>query len=436
MKKGTVGHESTIYTHGIFKSGKGRIMTRAKTLPNQRYKGKIVISLLGLVQDQRHILSLHPPYTVFVLTIGGYFAHETTDLGEFEGFRAKYFKKDVYSGRPTIEQIKSMISAYAPLIYFHPDEEYFPSSVSWFFKNGGLIVDPKPHLITNNGDSLPRNGQLDSAFLDLPSDQAIHDKVKKGSLSDAVAYIHAKPGVTGNYTDIIIWLYYPFNGAAKLQLGPFTVPLGKAGEHVSDWEHMRLRIDNVSGKLESIYLSQHAKGKWLQANEFEYINGRPVVYASLHAHALYNAAVKTIHYNAKDLLDASEKQMLIREFKSVYPRKSTLFSFAVGPVDEAAKSDSVFDILASPSSYEIVSLDYGADNIVPPPWLDYTGRWGPTINAYWKEEVKMAIKSLPLPFYVKMIANRIVAKLPLELFTQEGPEGPKMKSSWNGDERE
>ncbi|GKB14753.1 vacuolar protein sorting-associated protein 62 [Tanacetum coccineum] len=51
----------------------------------------------------------------------------------------------------------------------------------------------------------------------------------------------------------------------------------KAREHVSDWEHMRLGIDNVSGKLESIYLSQDTK--WLQANEFEYINGRPVAYA-------------------------------------------------------------------------------------------------------------------------------------------------------------
>ncbi|PWA96241.1 vacuolar protein sorting-associated protein 62 [Artemisia annua] len=488
---------------------------------------------------------------------GGGFAHETTDFGDLEGFKAKYnFKKDVYSGRPTIEQIKAMVSAYAPLIYFHPDEEYFPSSVSWFFKNGAQIVDSKPHLITNNGDNLPRNGQLDGAFLDLPSDQPLQDKVKKGSLTDAVAYIHAnrsngrytdiiyvvypfngaaklqvwtfhvplerleniayaapliyfhpdeeyfpssvswffkngaqivdskphlitnngdnlprngqldgafldlpsdqplqdkvkkgsltdavayihaKPGVNGRYTDIIIWLYYPFNGAAKLQVGPFTVPLGKAGEHVSDWEHMRLRIDNVSGRLTSVYLSQHAKGKWLQANEFEYINGRPVVYASLHGHALYNAPVKTIHYNAKGLLGASEKQMLIREFKSVYPRKSALFSFAVGPVDEAAKSDRVFDILVSPSSYEIVSLDYGADNIVPPPWLDYTGRWGPTINLYWKEEAKMAIKFLPLPFYVKMIANGIVSKLPDELFAQEGPAGPKMIPSWNGDESE
>ncbi|GKE81228.1 vacuolar protein sorting-associated protein 62, partial [Tanacetum coccineum] len=128
-----------------------------------------------------------------------------SDFGESEVSKSEYFKKDTISTRPTIEQIKTMITHFAPLIYFHPDEEYFPSSVPWFFKNGAQLFDPKPHGITNNGDNLPRNG---------------------------------------SYTDIVVWLYYPFNVLAKLQLGPFIIPLGKAGHHVSDWEHMRLRIDN------------------------------------------------------------------------------------------------------------------------------------------------------------------------------------------------
>ncbi|GJU74170.1 hypothetical protein Tco_1265575 [Tanacetum coccineum] len=41
MKKETVGHELAIYTHGIFKSGKGKMMTRARTLPNQRPKSRV-----------------------------------------------------------------------------------------------------------------------------------------------------------------------------------------------------------------------------------------------------------------------------------------------------------------------------------------------------------------------------------------------------------
>ncbi|GJW27625.1 vacuolar protein sorting-associated protein 62 [Tanacetum coccineum] len=339
---------------------------------------------------------------------GGDFAHGASDFAS----------KPAISPRPTIQQIKTMITRFAPLIYFHPDEEYFPSSVPWFFKNGGQLFDPKPHGITNDGNNLPRNGNLDSAFLDLPSDQHIHDTVKKGSLADAVAYIHAKPVVTGSYTDIVIWLYYPFNGPAKFQLGPFIIPLFKAGQHVSDWEHMRLRIDNLTGSLKQIYLSQHRKGKWLEATEFEYKDGRPVVYASLHNHANYNAPKSYIYYGAQ-----------IREVTRAYPRKSMLDSFVVGPVDKAAKGDCVFDILA-PSSYEIVALDYGAEYIVPPPWLDYTGRWGPTVFSGWKDMVKAVIGSFSCSWKYKFIAKMIVDKLPNSLFAQEGPAGPKMKPSW------
>ncbi|GKC73236.1 vacuolar protein sorting-associated protein 62 [Tanacetum coccineum] len=227
------------------------------------------------------------------------------------------------------------------------------------------LFDLKPHGITNDGNNLPRNGNLDSAFLDLPSDQPLHDT--------------------------------PFNGPAKLQLGPFIIPLGKAGQHVSDWKHMRLRIDNLTGSLKQIYLN--TVRKWLKATEFEYKDGRPVVYASFHTHAHYNAPKSYIYYDAE-----------IREFTSAYPRKSMLFSFPVGRVDKAAKGDCVFVILATPSSYEIVSLDYGAEYIVPPPSLDYTERWGPTVFSGWKDVAKAVA-------------------------CQEGP-APKMKPSWYGDESE
>ncbi|GKB71407.1 RNA-directed DNA polymerase, eukaryota [Tanacetum coccineum] len=259
----------------------------------------------------------------------GDFAQGASDFPEFEVSKAKYFKK--------------------------------------------YLFDPKPHGITNDGNNLPRNGNLDSAFLDLPSDQPLHDTVKKGSLADAVAYIHAKHVVTGSYTDIVIWLYYPFNGPAKFQLGPFIIPLGKAGQH----------------------------GKWLKATEFEYKDGRPVVYASLHNHAHYNAPKSYIYYDAE-----------IREFTSAYPRKSMLFSFPVGRVDKAAKGDCVFDILATPSSYEIISLDYGAEYIVPPPSLIYEIEGVLTVySGMGKKDVAKAVAC------------------------QEGP-APKMKPSWYGDESE
>uniref|UniRef100_A0A5B6Z812 Putative Vacuolar sorting-associated protein 62 n=1 Tax=Davidia involucrata TaxID=16924 RepID=A0A5B6Z812_DAVIN len=36
---------------------------------------------------------------------------------------------------PNLDQIHALITHYGPTVFFHPDEVYLPSSVSWFFKN-------------------------------------------------------------------------------------------------------------------------------------------------------------------------------------------------------------------------------------------------------------------------------------------------------------
>ncbi|KAK9075179.1 hypothetical protein SSX86_003499 [Deinandra increscens subsp. villosa] len=345
----------------------------------------------------------------------------------------KMIKNDPYYFMPDYWQIKAMINSYAPWVYLHPDEQYFPSSVSWFFQNGIKLYQTgqtMPAPVVNNGANLPTSGGPDDAFLDLPSDEYNKERVKKGFLSNAVTYIHVKPALGGTCTDLAIWLYYPFNGGGELQLGPFTINLGKIGEHVSDWEHITLRVGNFHGSLKAVYLSQHAKGVWLTPNEFELMSGstRPVVYSSLHGHAHYSTPTSHIHMAGK--LDSKEIQMLNHEFQkmNISPIVKGENLMGIGVRDEAAKSNNVIDIA---SSYNIICIDHKQSDSEP--WLDYTGRWGPKITYGFREEVmKIASK---LPKLVGKLFIKVLQKLPPELLGQEGPQGPKMKESWFGEER-
>ncbi|KAK4410992.1 hypothetical protein Sango_0172200 [Sesamum angolense] len=164
---------------------------------------------------------------------------------------------------PNQDQIKALVQAYSPHIYFHPDEQYFPSSVAWFFENGALLHtqgdESNPIPIDPMGSNLPQGGPNDDAYwIDLPIDSAAKERVKKGDLADAYAYLHVKP------------------------------MFGKIGEHVGDWEHVTLRISNFNGELKSMYFSQHSKGVWADASDLEFENGnKPVAYSSLHGHASY-----------------------------------------------------------------------------------------------------------------------------------------------------
>lgn len=113
--------------------------------------------------------------------------------------------------------------------------------------------------------------------------------MKKGDLQNSQVYLHVKPMLGATYTDIQIWVFYPFNGPEKAKVDFSSIPLRRIGEHVGDWEHVTLRISNFNGELHSMYFSEHSGGSWVIASELEFQGGnKPCRYSSLHGHAMYS----------------------------------------------------------------------------------------------------------------------------------------------------
>ncbi|GAA0167306.1 hypothetical protein LIER_22269 [Lithospermum erythrorhizon] len=92
------------------------------------------------------------------------------------------------------------------------------------------------------------------------------------------------------FTDIAIWIFYPFNGPATAKLGLSDIPLGIIGEHIGDWEHITLRISNFNGLLYKVYFSQHSGGTWVDTPslEFQESTNKVVAYSSRNGHANYS----------------------------------------------------------------------------------------------------------------------------------------------------
>ncbi|KAK1401349.1 Vacuolar protein sorting-associated protein 62 [Heracleum sosnowskyi] len=319
----------------------------------------------------------------------------------------KNIKNDL-SSMPNLDQVQALFKAYSPVVYFHPKEEYFPSSVSWFFQNGALLYtkgqESKPVQIEPTGSNLPQDGSDDGAYwLDLPSEKTASENVKKGNLPDAGVYLHIKPALGATFTDIAVWIFYPFNGAARAKIEFLTVSLGRIGEHVGDWEHVTLRISNFDGELKSVYFSQHNKGSWVSVSNLEFEkDNKPVVYASLHGHAAYPQAGLVVEGKA-----------------------------SIGIRNDTSRGNAVMD---TGSRYLVVGAEYlGASKIVEPPWLNYARKWGPKITYNIDEELRKVKKLLP-----GMLKNKfdgLVKSLPPEVLGEVGPTGPKWKDNWSGDER-
>ncbi|GMN64125.1 hypothetical protein TIFTF001_033191 [Ficus carica] len=316
---------------------------------------------------------------------------------------------ELYSSMPNLPQIQAVFNAYSPIVYFHPDEKYLPSSVTWYFTNGTLLYkrgeESQPVAVDPTGSNLPQGGANDGEYwIDLPKDEKERERVKRGDLGSAQVYLHAKPVFGSTFSDIAVWIFYPFNGPGRAKVGLINVGLGRIGEHIGDWEHMTLRISNFTGELWKLYLSEHSKGLWLDASELEYADNsggsgkRPVAYSSLSGHAMYG------------------KPGLVLQGNGV-----------IGIRNDTAKSNFVF---ATGSNFEVVAAEYLA--VVEPPWVNYLRKWGPKIDYDRKEEVKKVEKLLP--GRLKKTFEKFIDDLPDEIFGEDGPTGPKLKASWNGDE--
>lgn len=308
---------------------------------------------------------------------------------------------------PNLDQIHALIKHYGPTVFFHPQETYLPSSVSWFFENGATLHQKGIKMgdtILAGGSNLPAGGTNDHEYwIDLPDDDR-NGYVKVGNLKSAELYAHVKPAHGGTFTDIAMWVFCPFNGPATIKIGFASFALQKVGRHTGDWEHFTLRISNFSGELSSIYFSEHSGGGWTDACDLEFISGnKAIVYSSRNGHASY------AHPGC--YLQGSEK-------------------LGVGVRNDVARSDLSVD---SSTKYKIISAEYLGNAVIEPCWLQYMREWGPTVTYNSRSEVDTVLSFLP--FFLRFTAEAIFDSLPVELYEEEGPTGPKEKNNWEGDER-
>lgn len=342
------------------------------------------------------------------VSVGTFFCSSFWTRGQQMSIACLKNKDSSLHAMPTLNQIHALIRNYGPTVFFHPEEIYFPSSVDWFFRNGALLYkkgETVGHVIDAAGSNLPAHGANDGEFwIDLPHD-CQRESLKHGNLESAKLYVHVKPAFGGTFTDIAMWVFCPFNGPGTLKLGMMNVALAKVGQHVGDWEHFTLRISNFNGELWSIYFSQHSGGKWVDPFDLEFIQGnKAIVYSSKNGHASY-------------------------PHPGVYIQGSS--RFGIGVRNDAARSDYFVD---SSSQYEIIAAEYLGDGVVAEPcWLHYMREWGPSIVYDSRNEIDRIISRLPLK--LRYSAENIFKMLPMELYGEEGPTGPKEKNNWVGDER-
>lgn len=199
----------------------------------------------------------------------------------------------------------------APKIYLHPGERFYPSSLEYFFRNvnltnrNGQKVPASYQKVPLRPTNLAKKDEFKSYFLmsnqklkcDSCIDPAFFRGQKPNKVSVPVYTIFSKKSDT--ITDIVYFLFYPYNRGKRVCIGIYTDWGGCAGgystfgHHVGDWEHMTIRLEN--NRPTKIFLASHDKGKVFdmhsrnnQATEFR--GTHPIVYSAEGSRGLYEKA--------------------------------------------------------------------------------------------------------------------------------------------------
>jgi hypothetical protein len=236
----------------------------------------------------------------------------------------------------------ALAQRFAPKIWLHGQESYFPSSTGDFLPNvHDELIGGVHYYVTNQ--SLGCDSCTNPSFLvgknpsqnQVPVYAEIVDRTEGGQAT--------------RVTDLIYWTFYPYNNGKRVCVGAY-LPLGIGcaggystfGNHVGDWEHMTVRL--VDGQPSQVYLSQHSGGQTFNYGDpaLQLSNGHPVVFAAQGSHGLYP--------------DASR-----HTYQTLFNGDTLNDDTSAGVLWDTAASVVTFSPQVQTGSLA---------------WLNYTGRWG------------------------------------------------------------
>jgi len=234
-------------------------------------------------------------------------------------------------------------TAHAPLLYFHPSERYFPTSVQYALDNSVLEqyrVNATPFL----ADSTPTAAEL--ALLNVPRDPQVDPELiyylnnTQGTIRDDSGILSAYQAGTqaGTYPKTVYvhvsmdggqviaqyWFYYAFNP-------------GTWNNHEGDWEMVQVVVSGTEPQW--VGYSQHESGERMLWADVEREGTHPKVYVALGSHSSY-----------------------LRSYE--------------GTIGIAGDAVSGAGAVWVPSDYALVNVGEVTAPSAGNEWLQFAGRWG------------------------------------------------------------
>lgn len=234
---------------------------------------------------------------------------------------------------------EDLLAKYAPVLYFHPDEQFFPTTIEAMLNESDLweddlfrddLIQERPVFVEN----LSGPDVTDEYFLDMVNASGGIGSFEVPTPSRFSKYpkaVYARNITRESNVVLQYWFFYPFNNWTN--------------KHEGDWEMIQIILDQDKEPMTATY-SFHWGGKTHQWSEIEKINDtHPAVYVTNGGHGVWKE--EGIHEWNSDILDFIPfSPTVCRNFFDVTSNLGDIFE---------------------PNDYELLKLSS---------WSNFKGLWG------------------------------------------------------------
>ncbi|CAA9965410.1 DUF946 domain containing protein [Pyrenophora teres f. maculata] len=252
--------------------------------------------------------------------------------------------------------VPDYVLKYAPVVYLHSTETYFPTDIQTFLDhttprvNFTEVTGPSKPLTTSNLNQMGSDVWLTSND-DVTKDPAWIKGTKPNAQGKTDRAITAAVIVNdkGNGNVDAFYMYFTAYNYGGEVIGWSILNFGN---HVGDWEHTMVRF--LNGEPQSIWYSQHANGQAFRYSTVEKSGDRPIAYSAKGSHANY-AIAGTHDHTIPNL------------------------NLPGGVLEDYTDKGTLWDPLQSAWYYKFdaKNTQFSAyDGAAPTGWLDWRGRWG------------------------------------------------------------
>lgn len=279
---------------------------------------------------------------------------------------------------------QALLQRFAPDVWLHSMEDYFPSSIDFYLEHCELVGGP-------SRIAQPSFAQLaDSAFgerrawyLDVTDTTECLPGTKPdsdGSGPGCYAYIQRAAAAAYLY----YWFFYPYNGSIVdrrenegawealrdveilAKKSPFGDRFhgdtsGHVDLHQGDWERVIVAIPTGQETPDKMYFAQHSKGAVLPwASVVKHSEDHPVVYSARHSHASYPTSGEQADPSLPPPFDKLPADVTVHDLTNEGFRWKTWLQLSMLPYDEAGPT----------------AAGFGGWQTDDQQWLKFSGRWG------------------------------------------------------------